>query len=44
MSTGKCKHSTTGRAHKDTEACELFYKWVQQNAVDVIEDSDLLLW
>lgn len=41
---GKCKYSTTGRAHKDTEACELFYKWVQQNAIDVVEDSDLLLW
>lgn len=40
----KCKYSSTGRTHKDTEACELFYKWVQQNAVDVIEDSDLLLW
>ena len=40
----KCKYSSTGRAHKDYEACELFYKWVKQNAVDVIEDSDLILW
>ena len=39
-----CKYSSTGRSHKDSEACELFYKWVSQNAVDVIEDSDLILW
>ncbi len=41
---GKCKYSTTGKTHKDHEACELFYKWVKQNAVEIIEDSDLLLW
>ena len=41
---GKCKYSTTGKSHKDHEACELFYKWVKQNAVEIIEDSDLLLW
>lgn len=40
----KCKYSSTGIAHKNNEACELFYKWVQQNAVEVIEDKDLILW
>ena len=41
---GKCKYASSGLSHKNHEACEFFYKQVKQNAVDVIEDSDLLLW
>lgn len=41
---GSCKYSPTCRRNKNEEACELFYKWVSQNAVDVIEDSDLVLY
>lgn len=41
---GSCKYSPTRKVRKDQEACELFYKWVQQNAVDVIEDQDLILY
>lgn len=40
----KCKYSSTGRTHKDKEACELFYKQLKQNAIEVIEDTDLVLW
>lgn len=40
----KCKYTKTGKTHKNNEACELFYKWVAQNAVEVIEDSELILW
>lgn len=41
---GSCKYSPTRRRSKDQEACELFYKWVSQNAVEVTEDSELILW
>ena len=41
---GSCKYSTTHKAHKNHEACELFYKWLRQNAVEPIEDAELLLW
>lgn len=40
----RCKHRPTGKTHKDHEACELFYKWVSQNQIEVIEDKDLILW
>lgn len=40
----KCKYRSTGMTHKDHEACELFYKQVQQNVVEVIEDKDLIRW
>lgn len=41
---GHCKYTPNYRTNKNGEACELFYKWLKQNAVEVIEDSELVLW
>ena len=41
---GKCKYADSGLSHKNHEACEMFYKQVRQNTIEVIEDSDLILW